>query len=182
MTVRERFFRRAVRRACGSSREPGCGKKSFENAFLHHRKLIEILAPHDLERVLQRCLGGDGVHLIQGAHRVRQRRVRPARPVDFLDFVRRDQARHVAVLQNHKTAPAGLEKLLVDEMLDVQITIQRGSIGGHEIGGGYALHGAGEADRKIALGGGLQQEPADKRDPETPDACAVEELKNAGDD
>ncbi len=66
--------------------------------------------------------------------------------------------------------------------MEIQISADRWAVRGHHISNRHPLDGPFETNLEIALARSLQQEPADKRDPQAANTCTSEELQNAGTD
>ncbi len=88
------------------------------------------------------------------------------------------EAQNFAFLLHHEASPARAQQIFLDELLHAQIAVHSRALAGHHIGYADVLQAGGEGHGRVARSGSLQQEPADKRDPQPADPGAGEEPEN----
>ena len=98
----------------------------------------------------------NGAQLTERAHHALHAGLRPAVAMDFLNLVGRDQSGYLLILDDDETAASGSQHILVDEILQAQMTL-------HNVTGT----------------GRIKQEPTDKRQPQPAEVRAYEEAKQA---
>lgn len=105
----------------------------------NHRKLVEIVAAHHLQRTHQWCFWCDRAHPFQRPHDVVQSCERPSSPVDH------------SVLQHNEAPSPGRQKLLLDKVLEIYISGNGWAVRGHHIADRYSLDSAFETNLDIAV-------------------------------
>ena len=86
------------------------------------------------------------MEILQGTHNLVEGRKGPFCSVDLFDFVWRDQACDLALINHDKTTPPRAKQFVIHEVLDVQPAIHRRAISRHNVRDPHILECVRESD------------------------------------
>src|ERR1700752_253231 len=147
----------------------------------YYRKLVEILVGHHLKRFADRSVGRHSSNLIQRSHNIADCSVGPPSTLHRLNFMWCDYSLRLRIKGDDNTSFSGTYEILIDQSLQVGMSIHRHVISRHHIYNTDTAKALGNRHLRVALARSIKQEPANKRDPQTIKAGASKESHESED-
>src|SRR5206468_7282147 len=129
-----------------------------------------------------RRVRGNGAQLTERAHHALHAGLRPAVAINSLYLMGRDQSGYPVVLDDDEAAASSSQHILVDEILQAQMTLHRSVVAVHDVGDTPVPESCHQLYLNVAGTGRIKQEPTDKRQPQPAKVRAYEESKQARQD
>lgn len=139
------------------------GEDPLDATVGDNRQLVDVLAAHQFKRLEGRRIRGNGAQLIERAHHTLHAGLRPAVAIDFLYLMGRDQSRYPVILDDDETAASGSQDILVDKILQTQLTLHSSVVAIHDVGDAPVPESRHQLYLNVAGTGCIKQEPTDKR-------------------